>query len=63
MSLDKHDYTLEHGIGSTLIALAVPETWFSLGERLAFAVITAIVSTLLSKAVSSTWNKITKSKE
>lgn len=52
------DYSLEHGVGATLIALAIPETWLSLAERLAFAVTVAVVSTTLSKAASWVWHKV-----
>lgn len=56
--MNHNDYTFEHGMGATLIALAIPETWLSLGERLAFAVTVAVISTLLSKVAAMVWRKI-----
>jgi hypothetical protein len=44
-----HQHPFAIGVGSTLLAVTMPESWLSYGERFAFAIFTAVMSSIVSR--------------
>jgi hypothetical protein len=63
--VDSHHLGIDNvavGVGSTTIAFIMPESLIAAGERWLYAVLVAVVSTLVSRAVSVLWEKVRKPK-
>lgn len=54
-SVESH--SIHIGLGSTLVALSVPDTLLSLAGRFVFALITAVATSLISRLITDTFKR------